>query len=278
MSPALFGVRRPKCTIRGRDFAGRVTAVGTNVTDFRPGDEVYGDLGARSGAFAEYAAVPQGQLDHKPANLTFEQAAAVPLAANTALLGLRDAAEVQPGQRVLINGASGGVGTFAVQLARAYGAEVTGVCGPRNVDLVRSLGAAGVIDYSTGDFTRDGSRYDVLVDIAGTRPVSACRRALAPEGTLVAVGGPAGRWLQPAGHVFAAVARAPFISHRVVVTAVGRAAKRHDLVTLMATLTGLLENGTLTPTIDRRYAFADLPAALAYQERGHAAGKVVVSV
>jgi NADPH:quinone reductase-like Zn-dependent oxidoreductase len=277
LMPGTLGLRRPKIDVLGCDMAGQVEAVGPDVTGFQPGDDVFALL-ERGGGFAEYVAVPAHLLARKPANLSYEQAAAVPMAAVTALLAVRDDGRVQTGQRVLVNGASGGVGTFAVQLARAYGAEVTGVCGPRNVDLVRSLGATDVIDYSTGDFTRDDRRYDVLVDIAGSRPVSACRRVLAPKGTLVAVGGPAGRWLQPAGHVFAAVARAPFISQRVVVTAVGRAAKQQDLVTLMATLTELLENGTLTPVIDRQYAFADLPAAVAYQEQGHAAGKVVVSV
>ncbi|MFL6074517.1 MAG: NAD(P)-dependent alcohol dehydrogenase [Mycobacteriales bacterium] len=265
------GLRRPKIGILGCDMAGQVEAVGAGVTGFRPGDDVFA-LVARGGGFAEYAAVPAGLLAPKPANLSYEQAAAVPMAAVTALLAVRDDGRVQGGQRVLVNGASGGVGTFAVQLARAYGAEVTGVCGPRNVDLVRSLGAAEVIDYSTADFTRDARRYDVLLDIAGSRPLPACRRVLEPRGTFVAVGGPAGRWLQPAGHVLAAVARGLFVSQRVVVTE-ARKAERRDLLALSE----LLGNGTITPVIDRRYGFADLPAAIAYQEQGHAAGKVVVS-
>jgi NADPH:quinone reductase-like Zn-dependent oxidoreductase len=197
------------------------------------------------------------------------------MAAVTALLALRDTGRLQPGQKVLVNGASGGVGTFAVQLARAFGAEVTGVCSARNADLVRSLGAAEVIDYRTADFTRTGQRYDLLLDIAGSRSARACRRALVPGGSLVLVGGPAGRWLQPAGHVFAALAAGPLISRRAVLAdAVAHADKGQT----MRTLAELIEAGKVTPVVDRRYPFDDLPAAVRYQEEGHVPGKVVVDV
>ena len=186
MAPAVFGRRGPKRTIRGRDFAGRVAAVGSGVTRLRPGDEVYGEA---DGTFAEYVCVPADLAEPKPANLTFAQAAAIPLAGNTALMGLRDVGGVQAGQRVLVNGASGGVGTFAVQLARALGAHVTGVCSTRNVELVRSTGADDVIDYARDDFTRTGQRYDLVFDLVGNRSLTDCRRALTPTGTLVLSGG-----------------------------------------------------------------------------------------
>lgn len=183
-----FGLRRPKrrMRIQGGDFAGVVEAVGKDVTRVRPGDEVYGEA---DGAFAEYLCAPQGVLGPKPANLSFEQAAAVPLAGNTALMGLRDVGKVGPGQHVLVNGASGGVGTFAVQIAKALGAEVTGVCSTRNVDLVRSLGADHVVDYTREDFTRTGARYDLVFDLVGNRTLADCRRALNPTGMLILAGG-----------------------------------------------------------------------------------------
>jgi NADPH:quinone reductase-like Zn-dependent oxidoreductase len=209
-----LGLRSPKLSILGADVAGQVEAVGKDMTEFCPGDEVFAVL--RQGGFAEYVCVPEGELAPKPKNLSFEQAAAVPMAASTALLGLRDKGRIQPGQKVLINGASGDVGTFAVQIARAFGAEVTGVCSTRNMDLVRSIGTDGVIDYTTQDFTRNGQRYDLLLDIAGSRLVSACRRVLTPTGTYVAVGGPAGRWLQPVRHVFSVIAVSPFVPQRMV--------------------------------------------------------------
>ena len=273
LMPGGMGLRGPKLSILGCDLAGRVEAAGQNVTGFGPGDEVFALL--PQGCFAEYVSVPQSLLAYKPKNLSYEQAAAVPMAAITALLGLRDAARLQPGQTVLVNGASGGVGTFAVQIARALGANVTAVCSAPNAGLVRSLGAAEVVDYTTTDFTRHEQRYDLLLDIAGSRRVRASRRALKPEGTFVAVGGPAGRWLQPAGHMFAALALAPLVSQRVVMTDTVRCThKKENLVTL----TELIEDGKVTPVIGRTYPFGDIPAAIRHQEQGHARGKVVVTV
>ena len=271
--PGTLGLRGPKLSILGADVAGQVEAVGKAVTEFRPGDDVFALL--EQGGFAEFVCVPQALLAPKPKNLSYEQAAAVPLAAVTALVALRDQGRLQPGQTVLVNGASGGVGTFAVQIARALGATVTAVCGARNVDLVRSIGADKVIDYGTTDFTRSGKRYDLLLDIAGSRSASACRRVLTPGGTLVAVGGQAGRWLQPAGHVAAVLAAGLFASQRIVLAdVVGCTAKKQCLMTL----TELIEDGKVTPVIDRRYDFEEIPAAVRYQEEGHAPGKVVVAV
>lgn len=268
-----LGLRSPKLSILGADMAGQVEAVGNEVTEFRPGDEVFAVL--RQGGFAEYVCVPEGELAPKPKNLSFEQAAAVPMAANTALLGLRDKGRIQPGQKVLINGASGGVGTFAVQIARAFGAEVTGVCSTRNMDLVRSIGADEVIDYTTQDFTRNGQRYDLLLDIAGSRSVSAGRRVLTPTGTYVVVGGPAGRWLQPVRHVFSVIAVSPFVPQRMVAADAYRCRQNKQN---LKTLTEFIEDGKITPVIDRRYSFEEIPAAVRYQEEGHAAGKVVIAL
>jgi len=241
LMPGTLGLRRPKIGVLGADLAGEVEAVGPDVTDLRPGDEVYALL--NGGGFAEYACVPQGLLAPKPRNLSFEQAAAVPLAAITALIGLRDQGGVHPGQRVLVNGASGGVGTFAVQLATAFGAHVTGVCSTRNVDLVRSLGADEVIDYTTTDFTRQRQHYDLLLDIAGGHSVAAGRRVLTARGTYVVVGGQPGRWFQPAGHTFAALALSPFVSQRMAMADVyGYPARRQALVDL----TELVEAGKVT--------------------------------
>ncbi len=190
LMPGTFGLRAPKFSILGCDMAGQVEAVGSSVSGFRPGDEVFGLL--KSGAFAEYVSVRAGELVRKPSNLSYEQAAAVPMAAVTALVALRDAGGLKPGHKVLVNGASGGVGTFAVQIARALGASVAGVCSARHVDLVRSLGAAEVIDYGAADFTRRGQSYDLMLDVAGSRSAIGCRRVLTRRGTLVLVGGPAG--------------------------------------------------------------------------------------
>ncbi|GGL49585.1 NAD(P)-dependent alcohol dehydrogenase [Planomonospora parontospora] len=267
------GLRKPKIRVLGADIAGQVEAVGRDVTEFRPGDEVYGM--PKQGGFGEYACVRAGELVPKPKNLSFEQAAAVPMAAGTALLGLRDDGRIQPGQSVLVNGASGGVGTFAVQLAKAFGARVTGVCGTRNVELVRSLGADEVVDYTAEDFTRRGQRYDLLLDCAGSHPASAYRRVLAPRGALVIVGGPGGRWLQPVGRIISALAVSPFVSQRTVLTDVVRCTENRRNLT---TLAELIEDGRLTPVIDRSYPFEEIPAAIAYQEQGHATGKVVVTV
>ena len=270
--PSMGGPRRPRHRVLGCDLAGEVAAVGTGVTGFEPGDRVYALVD--SGGFAEYATVPVRLLARMPANLTYEQAAAVPMAGVTALLAVRDDGGVRSGSAVLVNGATGGVGTFAVQIAAAYGAKVTAVCRGRNADLVRSIGADEVIDYTVEDFTRSARRYDVLLDVAGSRPVRACRRVLVPDGTLVAVGGPAGRWVQPAGHVLGAAATGLFVSQRMVRADAVRSERRQKL----DTLTGLIEAGQVTPVVDRTYRFEDLPDAVRHQEAGHSPGKVVVTV
>jgi NADPH:quinone reductase-like Zn-dependent oxidoreductase len=273
MMPGTLGLRAPKLRILGGDMAGQVEAVGKDVTEFRPGDDVFALL--EQGGFAEYVSIPERLLARKPRNLSYEQAAAVPMAATTALLGLRDVGRVEPGQQVLINGASGGVGTFAVQIAQALGARADAVCSSRNADLVKSIGADNVIDYASEDFTRSGRRYDVLLDIAGSCGVFACRRVLTPRGTLVLVGGPAGRWLQPAGHVFAALAMAPLVSQRIALAdTVSCTAKKQILMAL----TTLIEDGKVTPVISRTYAFNDIQQAIRYQEQGHVPGKVVVTI
>jgi NADPH:quinone reductase-like Zn-dependent oxidoreductase len=273
LMPGGMGLRSPKLRILGCDMAGQIEAVGQNVTGFSPGDQVYALL--PQGGFAEYVSVQQGLLAPKPKNLSYEQAAAVPMAAITALLGLRDQGRLRPGQKVLVTGASGGVGTFAVQIARALGADVTAVCSAPNAALVRSLGATEVIDYTAQDFTRQGQRYDLLLDIAGSHRARASVRALTANGTFVAVGGPAGRWLQPAGHVFAALALGPLVSQRMVMADTVRSTENKDH---LATLTELIEDGKVTPAIDRSYPFADIRAAIRYQEQGHARGKVVITL
>jgi len=273
LMPGTLGLRAPKLRILGCDMAGRVEAVGSDVTEFRPGNDVFALL-EQGGGFAEYVSVPERLLARKPASLSYEQAAAVPMAAITALLGLRDVARIEPEQQILVTGASGGVGTFAVQIARAFGARADAVCSAPNADLVRSIGADHVIDYAKEDFTRSGRRYDVLLDVAGSRPVSACRRVLTPRGTLVLIGGPAGRWLQPAGHVFASLARGPLVSQRIALAdTVSCPAKKQILMTL----TTLIEDGTVTPVISRTYPFHDIAEAVRYQEQGHVPGKVVVT-
>lgn len=274
LSRLVFGFGAPKVRVRGTDFAGVVEAVGAGVTRFRPGDEVFGEADA---AFAEYVRLPEGgALEAKPANLTFEQAAALPLAANTALMGLRDAAGLSAGQHVLINGASGGVGTFAVQLAKALGARVTGVCSTRNADLVRSLGADRVIDYTREDFTRDGGvRYDVVFDLVGNRSLADCRRVLTPAGALVLSGGgvsEGGRLFGPVGLLTRGRLVSRFVRHRVIVlTAVP---SRENL----ATLRELAESGALTPVIDRTFPFGEAAQAVRYLELDHARAKVVITV
>jgi NADPH:quinone reductase-like Zn-dependent oxidoreductase len=267
--PAM-GLRRPKDLVPGADFAGTVEAVGSAVTGLRPGDAVFG--GSGSGTLAEYLCVRETVVP-KPANLSFEQAAAVPTGAVTALQGLRDKGRILPRQAVLINGASGGVGTFAVQLAKAFGAEVTGVCSTRNVELVRSLGADHVIDYTREDFTRSGRRYDLLLDVAGSRSWPECRRVLHRDATLVVVGGPkSNRWLGPLGHVAGMLLASRGASQRVVFFIAKFT--RQDLVVLSE----LLEAGRVTPVIDRLYALRELPEALRYLGEGHARGKVVITV
>ena len=265
------GLRTPKSNRLGVDFAGQVEAVGTNVTQFRPGDEVFG---GRNGAFAEYVCVREDRgVVLKPANLTFEQAAAVPVAALTALQGLRDKGHLQPGQKVLINGASGGVGTFAVQIAKALGAEVTGVCSTRNVDLVRSLGADHVIDYTQEDFTRSDQRYDLMLDIAGSKSWSECRRILNPQAILVIVGGPkTNRLIGPVSHLVK-VRLAALRSSQKVVFFLAKMNKAD-----MVVLRGLLEAGDVTPVIERRYELSEIADALRYLGEGHAQAKIVVTV
>jgi NADPH:quinone reductase-like Zn-dependent oxidoreductase len=268
-----LGLRRPALPILGADVAGEVAAVGPGVTEFQPGDEVYAM--PKGGGFAEYVAVPASELAPKPAGLSYEQAAAVPMAALTALLGVRDQAQIQPGQKVLVNGASGGVGTFAVQLARAYGGQVTGVCSTRNLDLVRSLGAETVIDYTTTDFAATGQRYDAVIDVAGSRPAWAYRQVLTRTGILVALGGPAGRWLQPVTHVMGTLLVGLLVSQRMVVADV--VADKETRANLR-TLAGLIETGKVSPAIDRTYPFDEIPAAVGYVEKGHAPAKVVITV
>jgi NADPH:quinone reductase-like Zn-dependent oxidoreductase len=272
MAPGVFGFSAPKGRIRGRDFAGRVVAVGAGVTRFRPGDDVYGEA---DGTFAEYVCAPQEQVGPKPANLTFEQAAAIPLAGNTALMGLRDVGRVQPGQRVLINGASGGVGTFAVQIAKSYGAHVTGVCSTRNVDLVRSIGADDVIDYTREDFAGNGLRYDVVFDLVGNRSLAEYRRALTPTGTLILSGGGVSKGRQLVGPVGLMV-KGQLLSRFVRQRLLGLMAKagRENL----ATLRELAEAGKFTPVIDRTYPLSEAPEAIRYLELEHARAKVVVTV
>ncbi|MEO3871725.1 NAD(P)-dependent alcohol dehydrogenase [Nonomuraea sp. B12E4] len=267
------GLRRPSIPVLGADIAGEVEAVGKDVTEFRPGDEVFAM--SMRGGFAEYATVQESKLAAKPESLSFEEAAAIPMAAITALMAVRDQGQVQPGQQVLVNGASGGVGTFAVQLAKAFGAEVTGVCGPRNTGLVRSIGADHVIDYTKEDFTRQKRRYDVVLDIAGNHPGRAYRRVLARKGTCVVVGGRASRWLEPAGHAFATIAMGAFVSQRMRLTEVGSCKEsKQNLITLSE----LAEEGKVIPVIDRSFPFEQIPAAVRYQEEGHSRGKVVVTI
>jgi NADPH:quinone reductase-like Zn-dependent oxidoreductase len=268
----VLGWAGPKVKIRGRDFAGRVEAVGPGVTRVRAGDEVFGEA---DGSFAEYVCAAGGMVDRKPANLTFEQAAAMPLAGNTALMGLRDAGRVQPGQQVLINGASGGVGTFAVQIAKAFGALVTGVCSTRNVDLVRSIGADDVIDYTRDDFTRDGRRYDVVFDLVGNRSLADCRRVLTPGGTLVLSGGGVsggGSLIGPLGLIVRAQLLSRFVRHRLLVLTAKQSKEN------LATLRELAESAKVTPVIDRTYPLSEAPEAIRYLEVEHARAKVVVTV
>jgi NADPH:quinone reductase-like Zn-dependent oxidoreductase len=269
-----FGLRKPKVDSLGADMAGQVEAVGKNVTRFRPGDEVFGDLSVWGlGAFAEYVGVSEDALVLKPANLTFEQAAAVPLAANTALQGLRDHGRIQPGQKVLINGASGGVGTFAVQIAKSFGVEVTGVCSTRNMDMVRSIGADHVIDYTQEDFTRGGQRYDLMLDLVGNRSVSECRSVLNGKGVyLASFGQPEHRWLGPLPQVSRTLLLSLVVSQKMTMFVMKPNQK--DLVVLQE----LLESAKVTPVIDRTYSLSEVPDAFRYLEDGHAQGKVVITV
>ncbi|WP_327049261.1 NAD(P)-dependent alcohol dehydrogenase [Microbispora sp. NBC_01189] len=272
MRLAGFGVRRPKVPVRGRDLAGVVAAVGARVTRFRPGQEVYGTC--ESGSYAEFARARQGRLAPKPAGLTFEQAAAVPVSGMTALQAVRDVARVRSGQRVLVIGAAGGVGSFAVQIAKAYGASVTGVCSAAKAGLVRSLGADDVVDYAREEVDRDGPRYDVVIDTAGNRPLSLLRRALTPHGTLVIVGGghTAYRFTGGMGRTFRAPLLSMFVGQRL------RPVMSRERAEHLEELTRLVESGAVTPVIDRVCPLAAAPDAIRHLTGGHPGGKVVVTV
>lgn len=275
LSPGMFGLSGPKVRIRGRDFAGRVEAVGANVTRFRTGDEVFGDTGRADGTFAEYTCVPAASAAPKPAALSFEQAAAVPLAASTALRGLRDAGRVREGHRVLVNGASGGVGTFAIQLAKSLGADVTAVCSTRNAELAVSLGADHVVDYTREDFAHGGTRYDVVFDLVANRSLADLRRALTPEGTLVLSGGgvsTGGSLVGPLGLVVKAGLVGPFIDQRVVLL------NERLSGDILPALGELIDAATVAPVIDRTYPLAQVPEAIRYVENEHARAKVAITV
>jgi NADPH:quinone reductase-like Zn-dependent oxidoreductase len=265
----MFGMLKPKNRIAGRDLAGLVEAAGKNVTRFRPGDEVYGE---GHGAFAEFTCVSEGDLAYKPRNLTFEQAAAVPIAGITALVGLRDVGQIRGGQQVLIIGASGGVGTFAVQIAKTYGAIVTAVCSTRNVDLVRSIGADHVIDYTRQDFTETRQRYDLILELADSRTLSELRKVLEPKGTLVMSSGVGGRWMGPLGRMIRAVVASPFVSQTVRVLTIKTTTSDLDV------LREFVESGKVEPVIDKTYPLAATPDAVGYVERGHTQGKTVISM
>ncbi|WP_020134880.1 NAD(P)-dependent alcohol dehydrogenase [Streptomyces sp. 351MFTsu5.1] len=268
----LFGVRSPKVRIRGRDFAGRVAAVGPGVEALHPGDEVYGEA---DGTFAEFVCAKDSETDLKPAGLSFEQAAAMPLAANTALIGLRDVAGLRAGQSVLVNGASGGVGTFAVQLAKAYGATVTGVCGARNVELVGSLGADDVVDYTREDFARAGRRYDVVLDLVGNRSLADLRRATTPSGTVVLSGGgvfEGGSLLGPVWLSVRARLLSPFVRERVLQLP-AKASKVN-----LAALRELVDAGRIAPAVERMYPLSEASEAIRHLEVEHARAKIVITV
>jgi NADPH:quinone reductase-like Zn-dependent oxidoreductase len=276
------GLRRPKNAVPGTDLAGTVVSVGRNVTRFHPGDEIFGqsvgaNLWGNGGAFAEFAAVAETRLQPKPANLTFEQAAAMLTSGPIAVQGLRDEGRLQPGQRVLINGAGGGVGTIAVQLAKTYGADVTAVDGIGKLDMLRSIGADQVVDYAQEDFTRTGQRYDLILDIAGNHPWSDLRRALTPEGTYVLIGhdqyGRSGHpWFGSLGRFFRLMVISPFVSQLHPF----RGAK--DPGDRLVVLKGLIEAGRITPVIDRTFPLSEVPEAIRYLESGQARGKVVITV
>ncbi|MET0830499.1 MAG: NAD(P)-dependent alcohol dehydrogenase [Microbacterium sp.] len=265
-----FGLRRPKLGVRGKDVAGVVEAVGSRVTAFTPGDEVYGEL--ESGTFAEYAVAPAALLARKPANLSFDQAACVPLAGMTALLGLRDAGSLTPGDRVLINGASGGVGTFAVQIAKALGAEVTAVASARNAEFVRSLGADHVIDYGREDFTRASARYEVIFDLIGNHSLNDLRAVLTPSGRLVLSSGTGHRVFGPMGRILKAVLSSPFVSQSLILFSQNGSSQTLD------ELRELIEAGHLTPAVGRTYALDDVREAVRSFVDDHARGKIAISL
>jgi NADPH:quinone reductase-like Zn-dependent oxidoreductase len=265
-----FGLRAPKNPVPGMDVAGVVEAVGKNVTRLQPGEEVFG-IG--KGSYAEYALAREDKLAPKPASLTFEQAAVVAISGLSALQGLRDHGRLEPNQKVLIIGASGGVGTFAVQIAKAFGAHVTGVCSTTKVEMVRSIGADHVIDYRREDFTEGDQRYELILDIGGNSSLSGLRRALTPQGTLVIVGGEGGgRWLGVVDRLLRAHLLFPFVSQKLRTFISSE--NHEDLIVLKE----LIESGKLTPAIDRTYPLAEVPEAIRYLEEGHARGKVVITV
>lgn len=264
------GMFKPKSAIPGADVAGRVEAVGGNVTQFQPGDEVFGE---NRRTYAEYTCVPEDRIALKPTNLTFEQAAAVPMAGVTALQGLRDSGQVQPGHNVLINGASGGVGTFAVQIAKSFGAEVTAVCSTRNVDMIRSIGADRVIDYTQEDFTQNGQRHDLIFDLVGNHSLSEFRRVLQPKGVYVLGGSTqVGDWIGPLGMLFKPLL-ASLVGSQKMVPMLAKIRKEDLLV-----LKDLIETGQVTPVIDRRYELREVAAAISYLEDGHTQGKTVITM
>src|SRR5713226_5334109 len=266
----LFAMSKSKINRPGRDVAGQVEAVGSNVTQFKPGDAVFGLCG---GAFAEYANASQSALVLKPDNASFEQAATVSLAGLTALQGLRDKGKIQPGQKVLINGAAGGVGTFAVQIAKSFGAEVTGVCSTRNVEMVRSIGADHVIDYTREDFTKGGEHYDLIFDLVANHSFSARRRVLNPKGIYIGAGivGLGGSMVRLLAHQTTELVLSRFVSQKFL-TLMAKL-RKEDLVIMGE----LIETGKITPVIDRYYSLSESPEAIRYLEQGHARGKVVIT-
>jgi NADPH:quinone reductase-like Zn-dependent oxidoreductase len=264
------GIGKPRQTRLGADFAGVVETVGADVTGFAPGDPVFG---VADGAFAEYVVVAEdGAIVSKPANISYEEAAGVGIAGLTAMQALADKGGLQAGEKVLINGASGGVGTFAVQIARSMGAEIYGVCSTRNVDMVRGLGADRVFDYKREDYTRSGAEFDLIVDMVGNHPIAANRRVLAPDGRYVVVGGPSGDWLGPMKPAFGAAVTSMFVDQQMGLM-IARL-RADDLAALAA----LMQDGKVSPQLDRTYALADVPEAIRYSETGRARGKIIIDV
>jgi len=264
------GIGKPEDIRLGRDFAGTVEAVGSKVTQFKLGDDVFGGA---NGAFAEYVTIAEDKgLALKPANMSFEQAASTPVAAITALQALRDKGQIKPGQKVLINGASGGVGTFAVQLAKSYGAEVTGVCSGRNEEMVKSLGADHVINYKQQDYTKLGQKYDLIIDMVGNHGLSANRKVMTPEGKLIMIGGAKGNWIAPLKGPLKAMMYSPFVDQEFIMF-IARLRKND-----MAVLGELMASGEFTPVIDRTYALNEVPDAIRYSEEGHARGKIIITM
>lgn len=265
----MYGLRKPRNGVGGLDVAGTVEEVGAKVTTLQPGDEVFGQC---QGAFAEYGRAKAKNLAPKPRGLTFEQAAAVPMAGLVALQALRDVGKVQPGQKVLVNGASGGIGTFTVQIAKTFGVEVTGVCSTGNLDMVRSIGADHVVDYTKEDFTQNGKLYDFILDMADKHSIADRRRVLTPRGTLIPNSGEGGPWFGSVGRIIGARARSPFMSQKLAPFL--SLPKTEDLLTLM----NLIETDQVTPVIDQALPLSELPRAIAYVGAGHARGKTVITV